>query len=182
MSKNLIKRVLALVIFVVLVFSLVSCTKDAYAPVGMKRITNKDIVDYTMYVPVEWTEDISTGIVTAYYSEKDRSNISVMAFDLDGDNLNMTVDEYWTDYKEDFIATFSDLAFEAEGEATLVDKIAAKKYVYTATVTGVQYKFMQVVTITNGTVYVFTYTSTPDYYDSHLEDVNEILSYIEFNH
>ena len=110
------------------------------------------------------------------------SNISMMAFDLDGENITMTPDEYWADYKEDFTNTFSDIAFEGEGEATLVDKIAAKKYVYTATVTGIQYKFMQVVTITNGTVYIFTYTSTPANYDTHLEEVNDILSYIEFNH
>lgn len=182
MFKNALKRSLALIIFAVVLLSFVSCTKDAYAPVGMKRITNKDVVDYTMYVPVEWTEDISTGIVTAYYSAKDRSNISMMAFDLAGDNTGMSPEEYWADYKEDFTATFSDMEMVSDGESVLVDKIAAKKYVYTATVTGVQYKFMQVITITNATVYVFTYTSTPEYYDSHVEAVNEILSYIEFNH
>ena len=44
MLKHGFKRVLALVILAVIIFSFVSCTKDAYAPVGMKRITDKDVL------------------------------------------------------------------------------------------------------------------------------------------
>ncbi|MBQ4601776.1 MAG: hypothetical protein IJB24_02845, partial [Clostridia bacterium] len=57
----------------------------------------------------------------------------------------------------------------------------ANKYVYTATVTGTTYQFMQIVCIREMTVYVITYTSTPDSYDSNMEDVEKILDNFSFN-
>jgi hypothetical protein len=36
---------------------------------------------------------------------------------------------------------------------------------------------MQVVALKEGTVYLFTYTSTDKLFDSHLDEVNKILEY-----
>lgn len=89
-----------------------------------------------------------------------------------------TVTEYWAYYESQFKATFPDLTYSVKGENVMMAGLKAQKYVYTASVTGTAYQFMQVVALKAGTVYIFTYTSTKDVFDSHLEEVNAILGYI----
>lgn len=177
---------------------------DSFVPAGFKKASNKN-ADYTLYVPEGWTVDMSTGVTTAYVSDKDRSNISFMGFELDdaiirfdkgdGDSSDttppassegepdasdvVTVDDYWAYYSSEFESTFSDMEYSVNGENLLVSGKAAKKYVYTATVTGQKYEFMQVVVISKGTVYMLTYTAHKELFDSHLDDVKDIVKYIE---
>lgn len=89
-----------------------------------------------------------------------------------------SIEEYWEYYAADFKKTFGDMEYVTEGENTLMSGKAAKKYVYTATVTGQKYKFMQVVMLDKGTVYIYTYTALPDNYDTNLENAEAILGYI----
>ena len=205
---------------------LVGCGgRNDYVPSGFQRISH-DNADYYLYVPTGWVPDLSTGVTAAYVSEKDRSSISFMAFEVDDTLIQATVDatagdetsadstaetteaitdsdmttesgtaadsevlpeglpaittieEYWAYYEGQFKATFSDLTYSVEGENVMLAGMKAKKYVYTATVTGQTYQFMQVVALKAGTVYIFTYTSTEAVFDSHMEEVNAILGYI----
>lgn len=94
------------------------------------------------------------------------------------DNIS-DIDGYWSYYEAQFKATFGNMTYETEGENTVISGIKSKKYVYTATVTGGEYKYLQTVTVKNGAVYIFTYTSTPANFEAHLEDVNSMLGYIE---
>ena len=221
------KRILAVLLLCVWCVSALSACggRNDYVPSGFQRISH-DNADYYLYVPTGWVPDLSTGVTAAYVSEKDRSSISFMAFEVDdtliqaavgssssdetpldseaqtteavtegdvttesdvttdGETLPeelpaiTTVEEYWAYYEGQFKATFSDLAYTVEGENVMLAGMKAKKYVYTATVTGETYQFMQVVALKAGTVYIFTYTSTKAVFDSHLEDVNAILGYI----
>ncbi len=196
---------------------------DSFVPKGFKLISD-DNVGYRLYVPDYWIADLSTGVTTAYVSEKDRSNISFMAFEVDdaliqatvggsgsgttagagteaptgtdapaesgteassesGEGASevpkiTTVEEYWAYYSADFKKTFPDMEYQKEGENMLLSGKTAKRYVYTATVTGVKYQFMQVVMLDAGTVYIFTYTALPDRYEEHLESIEEILGHI----
>ena len=94
----------------------------------------------------------------------------------------MTLDEYWQDYAEDFEATFTDMEYIGDAPtATTLSGIAANKYEYTATVTGNSFRFMQTVCIKDNTVYVITYTSTEENYESNLDDVYKILDNFSFN-
>ena len=205
---------------------LVGCGgRNDYVPSGFQRISH-DNADYYLYVPNGWVPDLSTGVTAAYVSEKDRSSISFMAFEVDDTLIQAavgsssdeetlsdsealttdvatddsvitesgtaadsetlpeglptitTVEEYWAYYEGQFKATFSDLTYSVEGENVMLAGMKAKKYVYTATVTGQTYQFMQVVALKTGTVYIFTYTSTKEVFDSHMEKVNAILGYI----
>ena len=65
------------------------------------------------------------------------------------------------------------------GTNLLVSKLKAKKYIYTATVTGAEYKFMQIAVIKGETVYLLTYTAKAELFDEHLPTVNKIAGYIE---
>lgn len=242
------KKILCVMFVLILSLGLLAaCSNgaDDFVPAGFKQIA-ADEADYRLYVPDNWTVDMSTGVTSAFVSEKDRSNISFMGFELDDSIIRVeinngtsaeqseepvdssedvvvsstpdtsealpsseldtsspaetteakdeadtterennevptitTLEEYWAYYSAEFQRTFPDMEYITEGENMLVSGLSAKKYVYTATVTGQSYQFMQVITIKAGIVYIFTYTATVDNYETHLEDVNSILGYLE---
>ncbi len=89
-------------------------------------------------------------------------------------------EQYWDYYSKEFEKTFSDMEYEENGENLIFSNknLEAKRYVYTATVTGGEYKFMQIVAIHAGTVYIFTYTALEDSYQTHKEDVDKIIEHI----
>ena len=84
--------------------------------------------------------------------------------------------EYTEDkYKE----IYSDYAFVEKGETTLGGR-NAMRYVFTATIGEGHYKVMQVIATYGNYYYVFTYTSLPENFDSHLEEVNGMIGVFEF--
>ena len=191
------KTISLIVVFVICIMSLVSCSKaDDYVPAGYKKASNKN-ADYDLFVPAGWTVDISTGVTTAYATDK--SNISFVGFELDdtmirfdpvtpddedepsddGEELDIkTVDDYWKYYESTFSSTFSDMEYLINGENMLLSGIEAKKYAYKAIVTEIEYVFLQVVALKNKTVYVFTYTAKESLYEGHLTEVDEMLGYL----
>lgn len=196
------------------------CSKfdEGWVPAGMKLATT-DAVDYALYVPESWTVDLSTGVVCAYVSDSDRSNITMAAMNLSNDDAALTLDEYWAKYEADLVSTFPDLTYvDFAGEtadtsdadvvaaltgeetekaekitfaesgdrmgnpiSTVLNNTAAQKYYYTATVTGNEIEYMQVIAIRGGIVYIFTYTAVPVNFDSHIDDVEKILEYFSFD-
>lgn len=172
-------RLIAAALAAFLALALAGCTRDInnWVPAGMKQIST-DAVDYNLFIPTDWTEDNSSGVVTAYVSSADRTSISVIAFDLD--DPNQTPAEYWEANKGAFTSFFTEMKFETEGEAMLLGGVAANKYVYTANASGIAYKFMQLICIKNGTVYVFTYTAAAEKYDAHSEEVLKITDNFSF--
>ncbi|MHB1153260.1 MAG: hypothetical protein ACYCWE_14650 [Eubacteriales bacterium] len=200
-----IKIILFVISMLFIVFT-VSCNeKDNWIPKGMKKVST-DAVDYTMYVPDSWTVDISTGVISAYVKSTDRSNITMVAFNLENEDADMTADDYWAKYESELRQTFPDMEYtsiQEDGETTvtaetttesettsadayiptttLLDGFSANKYIYTATVTGVTYKYMQVICIRGGIAYLFTYTTVPENFDIHLEEVDRILENFSFN-
>jgi len=175
-----LRRLTALILAtVMLTLSFTACKKEeGDAPNGMMTLSN-ELVDYNLYVPSGWVADTSTRFISAYVSDIDRTNISMEAFELESSET--TLASFWEGYKADFEATFSEMEYAVEGETMLLGGVPANRYVYTATVTGVQYKFMQVVAIKGLTVYIFTYTAKPDKYDEHLQAVDAILEYFTFD-
>ncbi len=206
------KTLLLLLTLLLCLGALTACGgRDDYVPNGFKRISH-DNAEYYLYVPTSWVSDLSTGVTAAYVSEKDRSSISFMAFEVNDAILQVTpaeteaatdaapadetaetaetgevegglpeiktVEEYWAYYETQFASTFSDMTYSKKGEDRMLAGMKAKTYVYTASVTGTVYQFMQVAALKEGTVYIFTYTSTEEVFDSHLEEVGKILEYI----
>ena len=165
-----------------LLFLLVSCASENTVPSGMKPLESDMTLGYTVYVPEEWIQDKSEGMVSAYAGYGDPSSFSVVGFLLDREDYGLTAEEYWERYRADFESTFSDFTpDESSPEAILLDGIAARKYVFDAKVTGVECRFLQVVCIHDATVYLLTYTAQPSLFDRHTEDVEKILSYFDFD-
>lgn len=191
--KKTLKKIIFALFAVILVLGAVSCgSKDDFVPAGYKKASNKD-ADYTLYVPEGWIVDMSTGVTTARVSKSDPTNISFMGFELDEALLNSEtaegeteekskLDKFWDYYAEEFKKTFSDIKFDEEvyGKEILISKkYKAKEYIYTATVTGAEYKFMQIVVIKGETVYLLTYTAKVDSFDKYYETAKEIAGYLD---
>lgn len=177
------KRYIALLLALLLAVSICSCSKkeESGLPDGMLLLDN-GAIEYNFYYPDSWSVDRNDGMVSVYVSEKDRSNVSVVTFTANNDVYS--VDDYLTmgdtTYFAHLESTFPDLEIITDGEETSLDSIPARQYVYTATVAGDAYKFRQIFTYRYGEIYIITYTSTLDGFDTHTDDVNRIISEFSF--
>ena len=175
--KRTASLILALVMCAAIVFTLGSCSATE-EHMGFKVISG-DINDFTLYVPSEWTETSQNGFVSATVNGEtgDSSNVSVMSI---LNAQNKTPEQYY----DDLIVSYGDMydnveTLQRDIDLKLGDK-NAKKYVFTAEVLGQKYKFMQVLCAYGGRVYIFTYTSTEQYYETWELEVKYVLDYFEF--
>lgn len=175
-----IKKITALVIVLIMLLTMASCSKkDPELPEGM-ALLESDAVDFLFYYPQGWTADRNDGMVSAYVSPVDRSNVSVTSFPADWDTT--ALDDYLTKtaYFDDLKATLPDLEMITDGEETTLGGIPARQYVFTATAAGESYKFRQIMAFLGNYVYVMTYTSTADTFDSHTDEVNRVVEEFRF--
>ncbi len=143
------------------------------APEGMKLVST-DERPYRFFVPEAWQTDYRSALSAAYYSEDDKSNVSLQGHMLGIDN--MPIEDYWKQSENKYISLYGDDYKLITTEGTL--KMGGEKsvrYTYTVKSGESEYKIMQSVCIKGAMAYVFTYTSTPDKFDSHIDDVNKML-------
>lgn len=181
--KKIISVILAAVIMLSGAALLTSCGKsETDAPAGMKRASSEN-AGCDFFVPEPWICDVQSGATTAYYSSTDASNVSVMSFS--AEYSDYTADNWWESFKADFEGVYSD--FEViSSENTVLDGTAAMKFIYKGVLEERTYQFLQVVAVKNVSlsapqVFVFTYTSLPDTFDSHMDDVSKMLDNFKFN-
>ncbi len=170
MKKMLIK-LLSVVLLLAVALTVFSCGKDDGAPAGMVTASSEG-ADYYFFVPDDWTVDLSTKASGAYYGSTDSSSVSVISWELD--SASSTLEDWWQVNLADIELVFKDVTVVSE-ENTTVSELYAKKYTYTASLGEFNYKIIQAACIKNSTVYVFTYTSTLEYFDAHLDEVDMML-------
>ena len=174
------KKLIALILTLVLCIGvLCSCSdNDQSAPDGMKAVQSSDNLDYNIYIPEEWTQDLSTGVISAYCKSSDLSNISMTQFNLEDTD---TLDKHVEDYVAELEANLDEFKLsEGYPQKTLLGGVAASKIEYTAKLAGNEYKYAQIICIRKGTIYFFTYTSNANNFDSHAEDIKNILDNFSF--
>ncbi len=173
------KKSILVTIFLIITTLLCSCGGDAEVPAGMKAVESSDDLSYNFFIPKDWIQDLSTGVVSAYYSTGDTSNISITTYNID--NYEKTLDDYVEEYMTGLDENLGEFTLsEGYPQNTLLGGIGASKLEYTATFSGTQYKYMQLLCIYRGNMYVFTYTSNAEKYDSHMEEVNFMLDNFSF--
>lgn len=186
------KKLKASVIFasmILVLIALASCSVEkAYpgAPDGMRPLNEGD-EGAIIYVPSSWSVETSTGIPTGYYSAKDRSMITLMT--VTPDKLNgTTAPEYWESYKETFSSSLKDFQIVKSEDAQkdyitrIIADAPAYIYDFTATISGLEYKFRQAVFINSstGNLYIITYSSSIETFDSHTETLKEVYENFKF--
>lgn len=156
---------------------LIGCQNDPEAPTGMKTASGEG-ADYTLFVPDDWTVDITTGATGAYVSSADTSGVLVTTWDLP--NTDTSLDDWWETNLAEIETVYQDVTVDSS-ETLLVDGCHAVQYVWTGTLGSYTYRVMQTAAVKNGSVYLFTYTSLPDLYDSHLEEVEQMLEFFSID-
>lgn len=168
------KKIIVIMIAILAVVSLVSCATDSEAPEGMKNAAREED-PYCLYVPQSWMSN-KGDIVGAYYSNTDKSNITVMPYGGDFE----TTDEYWADFKERCTVEFTDFEVVSENTSKVLSGRNALQYVYKFKLDGEVYQCQQTVVAYGNLFYVITYTATAEKYDAHVSEIDNILSAFVF--
>ena len=157
-----------------MVLSLASCGDKSGAPDGMKNAAREED-PYYLYVPQSWMTN-KGDIVGAYYSNSDKSNITVMPY---GGDLASS-DEYWEDFKKRCTDEFAEFEVITEKAPKIISKRNALQYTYKLKIDGVTYQCQQTVLSYGNLLYVITYTATAEKYEAHLEEIDSILAAFTF--
>lgn len=179
------KKIIAMLLTAACIFSTLAftaCTKETMGghPVGKLELKN-DAVNYKFYYPDTWQTQMNNGMVCLYVSANDPSNVSVTQFGL-GEQFS-TLDEYISQLPGNFMqqwnAVFGNTDFGTPSDIKL-GGADAKQYIYEVTIDGIDYKYMQVFALYNQSVYTLTYAARTQLFDTHLQNVNEIIESFEF--
>ena len=149
-------------------------------PKGMKLFSN-DLVEYTAFVPEKWVVSNKSATISAYASVSDASSVVISSHPLGIEKSNYTAKDYWADHEKELGSLLTDIEYSAKDKAKKLDKQDAMRYVYTAKLGETEYKYMQTVCIKDETVFLITYTSTPELYAEHTEEIEKILDNFKFN-
>ncbi len=143
---------------------------------GMFEASDPAVSRYSLYAPLSWEKDLSTGITTVKKGNEAAVSLSYEVPEVDN------IPDLWEARKQAYATMYENFAVvEAECEADPVEKIEdvtvflgnvpAVRYVYTFTVNGTAYKAAEIVTIKGVYIYTLTYTAKADCYASHWEDL-----------
>ena len=186
--------VIALVLCLTMVLGGCNSNQDPNAPEGYKLVSAEN-AGYQLFVPSEWIEGLGNLSTSAYYSRgADATSISVTA---SGASLsgNETVDTWWDRYQKDFALEFDNFELISTEEAQL-GGVDGKKFTFKATKgfaeaettaegettepKAQQYNFICIAVVKDAYIYFMLYTSTPEYYETHLDTLSNVVSYFKF--
>ncbi len=150
-------------------------------PNNMKCASNTKIVDYCLFVPSAWVVEKTVGTVSsAYASESDKTNISVMQWNVNSYNY----DAWWSEYKLQLFSTFDRdaliyddkgqvkvdengyvthldseiVTLKSEGVDAKLGENNCKKYEYSVKIGGNVYEYTVFSVMHRASVYVMTFT------------------------
>lgn len=172
-------------------------------PENMKCASNAKIVDYYLFVPTNWVIEKTNGTVSsAYVSESDKTNISVMQWNYKGDYAR-----WWNEYKLQLFSTFDydSIPLNDKGEAkvdengnieylasdivtinseitdTKIGEKDAKKYTYSVKIGDSVYDYQVYAILNRASVYVMTFTFKNGCdMGLYQEDIDKILNNFRF--
>lgn len=156
---------------------LVSCNgQETDAPSGMVLASSED-ADYIMYVPENWRIDKSTLYTSAYFSSGDATSISAAAYGMS--YTDKTADDWWKSFEEDMQGLYTDISDVTEEGAEL-GGVSGTKYTFSASLNGQQYNFIITAALRSNYIYYITYTSVPEFYEDHLEELDDVIANFAF--
>lgn len=144
------------------------------APEGMK-LASTDKRPYRFFVPEGWTLDTRSSLSAAYFSDKDKSNVSLQAHMSTGElaDINMFFENSQIKYKNLYGESYTLISKSDEAK---MGEYNAIRFTFTVKSGDAEYKIMQTVCAKGEMYYILTYTSTPEAFDSHVADVEAMAS------
>lgn len=180
--KRKISLTLALLIALSTIL-LVGCSSSSVeVPDGM-RLVSTDSDAFYLFAPGGWIDNTSSGAASAYYSDNDRSNVSMTCmspYSISEDNPPVNAKEYVEVCRAELAAYMP--GYEAVGEVSdvVMGGRNGKSFEYTASMGDVTYKYRQVVVVYQDLYYILTYTSTAEGYDLHTADIDKVIENVKF--
>lgn len=146
-------------------------------PDGMQLVST-DKRPYRFFVPTSWQPDYRSSISGAYYSDSDRSNVSLQGHMLGIDD--MSLEDYLKQNESKYRELYGEgyELIECDKEAFMGDQ-KSYKCVFKVVSGGNTYKVLQSFCVKGAMAYVFTYTSTLESFELHLSDVDMMLDAFE---
>ena len=148
--------------------------EDENTPDGFQLASGSEY-EFRFYVPKTWKVDTKADIPTAVYSTSDFSNVTLNSFAVSGQIKNG--EEYWNAFKENYEYDIV--------EGNIMDKLRMGGYPamsveYVTHIGGNEYHVRQVFINTYSMIYIMTYTSDAERYDTHMRDVDRMIQAFEF--
>lgn len=174
------KKIIASLLLLILVFSLVSCGEEDPTPEGMQNVAIES-ARFNLYVPESWASTSSSGISGARVGTAgDNSNVTATVYYPDDQNLTAAA-YFETVAKPSYATELKDYALLEDlcGETTLGGRDAVR-IVFTYVVDGNAYEVMQIAAAKDTMIYMLTYTAPSTLYASHTEDVESIRDAFTF--
>lgn len=156
---------------------LAGCAKNEDGVPENMQLASRADVTYCLYVPKTWNVNTDSGVSSAYYSSTDSSNVSVMSYYPEAES--MSIDDYWKLTEAEYQTAFTGYSLIST-ETTLLGGRKAGKYTFDLTIGEEQVRMMQVIAAYDSMFYVFTYTSAPETFDSHIQEVQTIVDNFTF--
>lgn len=173
------KKLIAILLLALTLFTLCSCSGESDVPDGMKNVAVNNAT-FNLYVPSTWIEQTESGVSGASYSNDDTSNVTVLAYQ---PGELMTPEEYWKkvalpEYQNGVLKDLMILDTLCGDE--VLGGMNAKKYVYSFTMGSYTVRQMQIITLKDDRIYIMTYHATAENFDKHLEEVESIRANFKF--
>ena len=148
-------------------------------------LAENSAVDFYFYYPENFTIERNDAMITIFINDNSvadiltKPNLSATVFGIQTGTYE-TAEEYWNDfvfpsYKE----VFHDIEIVSEEDLT-VDEIPAKKYTYTVSMSGMNFKISEVIFFRKQQVYDLTYTVTENKYDTYAHILNTAVDTFKF--
>lgn len=150
--------------------------KDKKTPEGMK-IASGDNVEYRLYVPEKWIVNSKNAIAGAYYSDDDRSNVSLTSY---SPTQSTGLDDYVKSCEEAYEKIYNSFTLVSSETDKKLGERTARDNTYSFELDGKQYMQRQVICIYSDNIYSLVYTSSPEKFDLHREDVEKIIKEFTF--
>ena len=195
-----------MLVVLTLSLALVSCNSAGDVPDGMK-LASLTSSPYHLYIPESWQITQTIAACGGYTSDGSNVNVSVYAAsdisvggsegtavttedtsastEVSTDSTVKTsreqyIDSYWEMCWKTYTKELNGFFVITDGKAAKLGGLDAKQYVYTAKFENVEYKMQMTVTYSAGLVYIFTYTAKTENYETHLEQIEKIVSAFKF--
>ena len=148
---------------------------DANAPQGM-QIASGDEVEYLFYVPTSWSPNKTSNVYAA--TSPDGSFVSVVPYLPSSDGIS--VEGYFEKSEEMMKTTSGTLYKRIDAKETTLGGGKALQYEYEYTVSGVTYRYLQVIIGYKSMIYNLTYTALPQNFEANRADVEAIIAAFTF--
>ena len=132
---------------------------------------------FNFYVPATWSLPSTGTVAGAYYysANGDKSNVTLMEY-VSSYEIKSAKD-YWEAFQNQYEQPLEVISTDENAKLGKYDAFGVE---YKTSMGDGNYKIKQIFLASEKIIYIFTYTSTEEFYDNHLDEVAKMVEMFEF--